>query len=217
VNGAIQDGASVQQIPFASSSSEPNGQPVLTRPKPSDTIDNVLEFLYRQGYDKAYKTFQEEIAAVKDNEKPSQEAIFRAPGPVSLDNHLKRNIPQATTISASAQTEAITPEFIAQAKHIVERLSKQEGAKEADAAKGKESIGGNNISLLDPGERVIGYKRFRHWVENSLDHWRVSNSRPPQKRADVYSPNSRLYCTPSSCIPFSTLSTLVLLLLVSGV
>jgi transcription initiation factor TFIID subunit 5 len=169
----IQDGASIQQVPQASGSTDQNGQPILTRPKPSDTIDNVLEFLYRQGYDKAYKTFQEELAAVKDGEKPSQEATFRAPGPVSLDNHLKRNIPQASTVSASSLTDAITPEFIAQAEHIVERLSKQDGAKESEAAKGKETVGGNAVSLLDPAERVIGYKRFKLWIENSLDHWKV--------------------------------------------
>ncbi len=147
----------------------------------------VMEYLQQHGFDKALATFQSELKGgvsgdtdAKEGEedatadaRPGQsgrEAIFKAPDPISLDYMVKRNIPQAMTVSASTTSDRITPEFIAQAKYIVEQLSnKVEGA--AAAAEGETAV--SPVAFIDSSDRIEGYKRFRRWVDDSLELWKV--------------------------------------------
>jgi transcription initiation factor TFIID subunit 5 len=101
----------------------------------------------------------------------SGDAVFRAPGPVALDSAIKRNIPQASFASASTLSEHITPEFEAQAKYIIDALTKKAEAT-ANAVEGKPAEKGE--LLLDPSDRIEGYKRYRRWVDDGLDMWKVS-------------------------------------------
>jgi transcription initiation factor TFIID subunit 5 len=143
----------------------------------------VIEYLQQHGFDKALATYKQELedrTSVnqdgKGGEDPSmglsaagREAIFRAPGPIPLDNLVKRNIPQASTMSASTLSEKITPEFVAQAKYIVDQLTAR-----AEAA-GLAGEGASRVSgpLLDPSDRLEGYRRYRRWVDDGLDIWKV--------------------------------------------
>jgi len=153
----------------------------------------VVEYLQQHGFDKAVATFEQELkgrAAGDGNEKDGdgdeeakdgtngterttnqggREAIFRAPDPISLDHMVKRNIPQATTMSASTMSDRITPEFIAQAQHIVEQLTlKVEGA--TAAANGDTSVA--LTGFIDSSDRIEGYKRYRRWVDDGLELWK---------------------------------------------
>ena len=110
-----------------------------------------------------------------------KEAIFRAPGPVHIDSTLKRNIPQAQAMSASTMSERITPEFQAQANYIIEMIQKRAELKDGDGD--AEVIGGSagkGDPLLDPSDRVHGYRKYRRWVDDGLDIWKVSRGLPPR-------------------------------------
>lgn len=99
-----------------------------------------------------------------------REAILRAPGPVSLDNTIKRNIPQAQSLSTSLLSDRITPEFEAQAKYIIDAFMKK---MEAAGGEDKPADPKGEI-LLDPSDRIEGYRRYRRWVDDMLDMWKVS-------------------------------------------
>ena len=159
----------------------------------------VMEYLQQHGFDKALQTFQQGIADQSggDGEKDAdgeddgvvvggsaqktatgagREAIFRAPGPVPVESTLKRNIPQAQSVSASTMSDRITPEFEAQAKYIIEQLQKRAEAKEGGDGKEAEDVievSEPGESLLDPSDRVEGYRRYRRWVDGGLDMWKV--------------------------------------------
>ena len=132
-----------------------------------------MSYLQQHGFDKALATFKAGIADehAGDGNDESREAIFRAPGPVAIESTLKRNIPQAQAISASALSERITPDFEAQAKYIIEQMQKKFGA--AAQGDGDDEVAGNQDSLLDPSDRTEGYRRFRRWVDQGLDLWKV--------------------------------------------
>ncbi|WVF65877.1 hypothetical protein IAT40_000614 [Kwoniella sp. CBS 6097] len=108
-----------------------------------------------------------------------REAMFRAPGPVPLESIVKRNIPQAQALSASTMSDKITPEFEAQARYIIEQLQKKveaSAAADADGEDGTKELKDaptNQESLLDPSDRVEGYRSFRTWVDGGLDLWRA--------------------------------------------
>ncbi|KAL7424637.1 Transcription initiation factor TFIID subunit 5 [Cryptotrichosporon argae] len=155
----------------------------------------VMEYLQQHGFDKALQTFQAELQgmqAAKDggdgaagegggsggaDEHAAREAIFRAPGPVTLEAMVKRNIPQATTMSASASVDTVTPEFIAQAKHVIDQLqSRLESATAAGAGEDEDAAGtkvpGNAAAFIDSSDRSEGYRRYRRWVADGLDLWK---------------------------------------------
>nr|XP_019011969.1 transcription initiation factor TFIID subunit 5 [Kwoniella pini CBS 10737]OCF50750.1 transcription initiation factor TFIID subunit 5 [Kwoniella pini CBS 10737] len=144
----------------------------------------VMEYLQSHGFDKALALFQQGPSDIGDAEGEAsaaangKEAIFRAPGPVPLESNVKRNIPQAQAVSASTLSESITPEFEAQAKYIIEQLQAKvqatnPGEDGADDANKELKDGPNNQdSLLDPSDRVEGYKSFRRWVDGGLDLWK---------------------------------------------
>nr|XP_019001799.1 transcription initiation factor TFIID subunit 5 [Kwoniella mangroviensis CBS 8507]OCF65260.1 transcription initiation factor TFIID subunit 5 [Kwoniella mangroviensis CBS 8507] len=151
----------------------------------------VIEYLQSHGFDKALALFEQGIAeqggnknkdnASKDSEeKGGKEAVFRAPGPVPLESNVKRNIPQAQAVSASTLSLHITPEFEAQAKYIIEQLQAKVQATNANADqdgaddqnKELKDQAANQVSLLDPSDRVEGYKSFRRWVDGGLDLWK---------------------------------------------
>ncbi|WWC88043.1 uncharacterized protein L201_002946 [Kwoniella dendrophila CBS 6074] len=111
-----------------------------------------------------------------------KEAIFRAPGPVPLESNVKRNIPQAQAISASTLSNSITPEFEAQAKYIIEQLQAKVQAS-TNANQDQDGNAGDDTnkelkdassqdSLLDPSDRVQGYKSYKRWVDGGLDLWK---------------------------------------------
>ncbi|WVW80264.1 hypothetical protein I302_102242 [Kwoniella bestiolae CBS 10118] len=143
----------------------------------------VMDYLQSHGFDKALALFEQGIkdqSGDKTNGEEGKEAIFRAPGPLPLESNVKRNIPQAQAMSASTLSNNITPEFEAQAKYIIEQLQAKVQASNAD----KEQDGTddqnkelkdqptNQESLLDPSDRVEGYKSFRRWVDGGLDLWK---------------------------------------------
>ena len=66
-------------------------------------------------------------------------------------------------------SERITPEFEAQAKYIIDQLTKKGDAALAEDVKPE---GGAGV-LLDPSDRIEGYKRYRRWVDDGLDIWKV--------------------------------------------
>ncbi|OCF41614.1 transcription initiation factor TFIID subunit 5 [Kwoniella heveanensis CBS 569] len=109
----------------------------------------------------------------------AREAMFRAPGPVPLESIVKRNIPQAQALSASTMSDKITPEFEAQARYIIEQLQKKveaSAAADADGDDGTKELKDaptNQESLLDPSDRVEGYRGFRTWVDGGLDIWQA--------------------------------------------
>ena len=151
----------------------------------------VMEYLQQHGFDKTLAMYQAEI---NDNSDPrpedrdgeqgedepmanrrgsaqvgGREAIFRAPGPVAIESILKRNPPQAQGVSPSTMSERVTAEFEASAMHIIDRLQKKaESMGEGDVT----DVGGGE-SLLDPSDRVEGYRRYRRWVDGGLDLWKV--------------------------------------------
>ena len=182
----------------------------------------VMEYLQQHGFDKALAMFQAGIADqgtgtdekdVDGEDEPiylrrgsgqagNREAIFRAPGPVPIESTLKRNIPQAQSVSASTMSEKLTPEFEAQAKYIIEQLQKKvdtQGIREIEDAPAGES-------LLDPSDRIQGYRRYRRWVDGGLDVWKVRAEPGFSWRAidDVCSLNSTHCAFLFSLTPSST-------------
>lgn len=154
----------------------------------------VMEYLQQHGFDKALAMFQAGIAdhggpTVDDKDADGEdepmiprrgsgqaggrEAIFRAPGPVPIESTLKRNIPQAQSISASTMSDRLTSEFEAQARYIIDQLQKKIGAQ----ADGDGDVGPGGDSLLDPSDRIQGYRRYRRWVDGGLDLWKVCDGR----------------------------------------
>ena len=153
----------------------------------------VMEYLQQHGFDKALAMFQQGIADQEEDKDADgedeggapiagaaggggREAIFRAPGPVPIDSTLKRNIPQAQALSASTLSERITPEFEAQAKYIIDMIQKRAELKDGDGDGDAPPVAGaaKGETLLDPSDRAQGYRRFRRWVDNGLEMWRVS-------------------------------------------
>ncbi|ORX35243.1 WD40-repeat-containing domain protein [Kockovaella imperatae] len=104
-----------------------------------------------------------------------REAIFRAPGPIPIDSTLKRNIPQAQALSASTLSGRITPEFEAQAKYIIDLIQKRAELKDGDGDGAEDKVqagGAKGDPILDPSDRVLGYRKFRRWVDDGLELWR---------------------------------------------
>lgn len=149
-----------------------------------------MEYLQQHGFDKALQSFQAELQSGGDDKDAEgdeeggagagalrrgyaagKEAIIRAPQPIPLDNIVKRNIPQATTVSVSTMSDKITPDFIAQAKYIIEHLQTRLEQANADEEAGKPPT--NQSAFIDPSDRVEGYKRYRRWVSDGLDIWKV--------------------------------------------
>ncbi|KAL1411834.1 Transcription initiation factor TFIID subunit 5 [Vanrija albida] len=152
----------------------------------------VMVYLQQHGFDKALAALQAELtekgeekdadgeeedaggpaagAPVRRGSAVGREAIFRAPQPITLDNMVKRNIPQATTVSASTMSDKVTPDFIAQAKYIIEQLQTR-----LESTNGEEEIGKPGqtpAAFIDPSDRVEGYRRYRQWVSGGLDMWK---------------------------------------------
>jgi transcription initiation factor TFIID subunit 5 len=167
--------------PTAGPSNE-NGQ---ARPQGALIRQFVEAYLQQHGFDKALETYRQGFEDAAQSGEPGMEggeegtgrtrtgvvgdAVFRAPGPVALDSAIKRNIPQAMSTSASTMSEHITPEFEAQAKYIIDAL-----AKKVEAAGGEGKPAEKGEMLLDPSDRIEGYKRYRRWVDDGLDMWKVS-------------------------------------------
>ncbi|BEJ09401.1 hypothetical protein CcaverHIS641_0603160 [Cutaneotrichosporon cavernicola] len=140
----------------------------------------VMEYLQQHGFDKALQALQTELQQTGGEKEAdgeaepianaNLEAVFRAPGAIPLETMVKRNIPQATTVSVSTMSDRITPEFIAQSKYIIEKLQARL-EEQADAEEGRAS-GMSQASFIDPSDRVEGYKRYRRWVSDGLDMWK---------------------------------------------
>jgi transcription initiation factor TFIID subunit 5 len=175
------------------SDSPPNHAPLRTDPHLLRQF--VMEYLQQHGFDKALDQFKAGLALDSTALHPDdlngtnssgrrqsagKEAIFRAPEPVAIENVLKRNIPQAQSVSASTLGKKITPEFEAQAIYIVEQMTKRTEATLDDEGEGGKvdkpgAKGDMGLDvLLDPSDRVEGYKRYRRWVDGILDIWQVS-------------------------------------------
>lgn len=139
----------------------------------------VLEYLQQHGYDKVVGSLKEGMTMVDEGEDggPGKEAIFKASEPVPIEVALKRNIPQAQNFSASTLSDRITPEFETQAKYIIDMVTKKLGGKEADEEPADAPERQDRI--MDVSDRVEGYRRYRKWVDNGLDLWKVSPLRSP--------------------------------------
>jgi transcription initiation factor TFIID subunit 5 len=138
----------------------------------SHGFDKALE-TYRQGFADAARegiTEGDDDATGRSRATIQGDAVFRAPGPISLEAALKRNLPQAMFPSASTMSDRITPEFEAQAKYSIDSLLKKN---EANGGDGKPAEKGE--MLLDPSDRIEGYRRYRRWVDDGLDLWKVSH------------------------------------------
>lgn len=160
-------------------------------PEPPLHAQAVMEYLQQHGFDKALQTFQAELTSGGPDDKDAdgeeeggtgtvlkrgyaagKEAIIRAPQPIPLDNMVKRNIPQATAVSVSTMSDKITPDFIAQAKYIIEQLQARLEQTNVDEEAGKAPS--HQTAFIDPSDRIEGYKRYRRWVSDGLDLWKVS-------------------------------------------
>ncbi|KLT41252.1 WD40 repeat-like protein, partial [Cutaneotrichosporon oleaginosum] len=139
----------------------------------------VMEYLQQHGFDKALQALQTELQQAggekEDGDAEGErdaplEAVIRAPGAIPLETMVKRNIPQATTVSVSTMSDRITPEFIAQSKYIIEKLQARL-EEQADVEEGR-APGLSQTSFIDPSDRVEGYKRYRRWVSDGLDMWK---------------------------------------------
>jgi transcription initiation factor TFIID subunit 5 len=181
------------QNPGAGPSQRPNEAGVLRQ--------FVIEYLQQHGFDRALQSLTAPDPANPDAEgedepmngaaggatgerRPSagaagREARFLAPGPLSIEASLKRNIPQAMTGSASTLSDKVNADFEAQALYIIDMMQKRAGGKDAGedggAAPATTQVDVPNApeSLLDPSDRVDGYRRYRRWVDNGLDLWKV--------------------------------------------
>lgn len=166
----------------------PSSQPESGGPDAALLRQFVMEYLQSHGFERALQIIQ---AGIKDQSGPGggggetdeaqggREAIIRAPQPVPIESTLKRNIPQAQTVSASTLSERITPEFEAQARYIIEQLQRKSEAAATDEAMEAEGDAADRPrqtgeGVLDPSERVEGYRRYRRWVDQGLDLWKVS-------------------------------------------
>lgn len=85
---------------------------------------------------------------------------------LSTKDMLKRNLPQAQTISASTSAYYIAPEHLSQAEDLVQ---KQKAIAAAGAAGGP----GSDMRALDVTIRIKGYLKFRQWIEAGLEGWKV--------------------------------------------
>lgn len=85
---------------------------------------------------------------------------------LSTKDMLKRNLPQAQTISASTSAYYIAPEHLSQAEELVQ---KQKAIAAAAAAGGP----GSDMRALDVTTRIKGYLKFRQWIEAGLEGWKV--------------------------------------------
>lgn len=95
------------------------------------------------------------------------------PENASLDEMLKRNIPQAFSASSSTVSYNITPEFMQQAENVV-AMHLEKVQRNQNNAQG---AGKSEITLLDSMERIRGYVKLRQWVESGLEGWKVSGFR----------------------------------------
>lgn len=181
----------------------------------------VMEYLQQHGFEKALQMLQQGIADQNGGgddkdadgvDEPmvmrrgsaqagGREAIFRAPGPVPIESTLKRNIPQAMSVSASMLSERLTPEFEAQAKYVIEQLQRK---LEANIGQGEDRPRGD--PLLDPSDRIEGYRRYRRWLDGVLDLWKVGDGWAGSG-ADGDSLNSTRCAIPYSLIPSWTCCT----------
>ena len=107
--------------------------------------------------------------------QPVRAQPLPVPEASSLDEMLKRNLPQAFSLSSSSIAYPITPEFMQQAENVVAmHLEKvQRSAANASSGAGPAAAIGQ-IPLLDSVERIKGYVELRKWVERGLDIWKVS-------------------------------------------
>ena len=150
-----------------------------------------------------------------------REARFLAPGPLSIEASLKRNIPQAMTGSASTLSDKVNAEFEAQALYIIDMMQKRSGGKDAgEDGPAVPTIAPADVpnapeSLLDPSDRVDGYRRYRRWVDNGLELWKVRRRRmtaltPSPSSMPCASPSSPTHSltwyTTTSSLPVSSIS-----------
>jgi hypothetical protein len=150
----------------------------------------ATQYIYQNGYTKAHTAMVEaaekeaaivgsgnsradamdvdkevDVIGTSSSKPNKQQATGTASTPPFVERGLKetdfnkRNLPVAQSASASTRAPAIDEEFMAQARDIVARHK-------------KENVVGDG--MLDPSDRVRGYKRLRRWVESGLDGWKVS-------------------------------------------
>jgi hypothetical protein len=108
-------------------------------------------------------------------QSPAQAQSIRThplPDNASLDEMLKRNIPQAFSASSSTASYNITPEFMQQAENVVAMHLEKVQRNQSNAA----GAGKSEIILLDSTERSRGYTKLREWVESGLEGWKVSRA-----------------------------------------
>ena len=133
------------------------------------------------GFDKAHAMLEQGIAEQtgqkgthSDEGDHKREATFRAPPALPLEAVVKRNLPQAQAVSVSTMSERITPDFEAQAKFIIDQLQKRSDGVDEDNDRRPE---GKGETLLDPNDRVEGYRRYRRWVDGGvIEMWKVGTS-----------------------------------------
>lgn len=115
-------------------------------------------------------------AAAKDlNGAASSSAAAAQPPPIatippteaglSTKEMLKRNLPQAQSVSASTSAYYLSPDHIAQAEDLLQRHK----ASQALAAAGG---GAGELRLIDTTVRIRGYIKFRQWIEAGLEGWK---------------------------------------------
>lgn len=95
-------------------------------------------------------------------------------GPTPPDAHVVFNYLLQTLPPASLQALGLTAAAAANAQAEKER-------KAALGAGGAGGIAGNQVKVLEPMERVVGYEGLKRWVESGLEGWKVS-SRERRKR-----------------------------------
>lgn len=223
------------QNPSAGPSQRPNEAGVLRQ--------FVIEYLQQHGFDRALQSLTAPDPANPDAEgedepmngptnggsgerRPSagaagREARFLAPGPLSIEASLKRNIPQAMMGSASTLSDKVNAEFEAQALYIIDMMQKRAGGKDAGEdgpavpTTAPADVPNAPESLLDPSDRVDGYRRYRRWVDNGLDLWKVRRRRmtaltPSLSSMPCVSPSSPTHSstwfTTTSSLPVSSIS-----------
>lgn len=164
----------------------------------------VIDYLQRYGFEKAVEMFTRGLAEAGEKDADGEddgpaasaapagpagpadgaegrEAVFRAAGPVPIESLIKRNIPQAQAVSASAISERVGEDLEAQARYIIEQMAKRQEGKDKDGdGDGDDGVKETKPdtkpkeSLLDTSDRVSGYRVFRRWVDGGLDLWKVS-------------------------------------------
>lgn len=106
----------------------------------------------------------------------SDTAAAPTAAPASASTNATVSLPTLMDRSAPIKPTGGIPPVFSPARQAVPGSSTAAGLAATLGAGGAKAgpIAGNEVKVLDPTERVIGYEGMKEWVESGLEAWRVS-------------------------------------------